>query len=282
MYPAGLPGVTASYVTLPDGVTLRVLQSGPRDRDEAVVLLHGWAASVYTFAELLPALTRAGHRVVAIDLPGFGLSDKPESPGVYATRYMSDAVRVVLTDIGVRRYSIVAHSMGGAIALDLAVRGASGLSRMVLANPVGLGRAPIVAPLRLLSPRFMDRLAPMLVTRTLVRLVLGVAFATPGRPSARDVEEYWAPSQFDGYARACRACLRHADWRRLPPDVLAKLTLPVLVIVGEHDRLIRGAASHARHLPSARIVEVPDGGHIVIQECADRANDEITRFLAEP
>src|SRR5512142_865222 len=75
MYPAGEPGVRVTRVTV-EGVGVRVVLAGP-DSGTAVVLVHGWGACVYSFAEMIPALAGAGHRVIAVDLPGFGLSDKP-------------------------------------------------------------------------------------------------------------------------------------------------------------------------------------------------------------
>lgn len=281
MYPAGIAGITCRYVTLPDGVTVRIAESGPADSEHAVLLIHGWGGCLYSFAEMIPALTARGHRVIAIDLPGYGLSDKPDDERKYTTRYMSEAVALVAQRSGVKRFAMIGHSMGGKIALDEAIRRAPGLERLVLINAVGLGAVPIVRLLRLFAPRIVDRVTPRLVSRTLVRLILHVAYATRGRPTPRDVAEYWAPSQFPEYARACRATLHHADWGRIPASALAGITLPVLVIAGGRDRLIGDTTAHAKHIPAARIVYVPEGGHIVLQECSDRTNEEITRFLGE-
>jgi len=281
MYPAGIAGLTSRYVTLPDGVTLRVVEAGPADSGRAVLLIHGWGACLYSFAEMIPALVAAGWRAIALDLPGYGLSDKPADEGRYTTRYMSEAVAQVARQLGVSRFAMVGHSMGGRVALDEAVRHTPGLERVVLVNPVGLGVVPVIPVLRPLAPRIVDRFTPALVTRTLVRAILAVAFATPGRPTARDIEEYWAPSQFDGYARACRATLHQAEWGRVPDEALAGIRVPVLVILGGRDRLVPGGAPRARHIPSARIVNIPEGGHIVLQECSGKTNEEITRFLTE-
>ena len=281
MYPAGIAGITSRYVTLPDGVTMRVVESGPADREHAVLLIHGWGACLYSFAEMIPALAARGHRVIAMDLPGYGLSDKPRDLRKYATRYASEAVALAAQQLGVKTFAMIGHSMGGRIALDEAVRRAPGLERLVLINAVGLGIVPIVRPLRPFTPKVVDRFTPLMVSRTLVRGILEVAFATRGRPVPRDVEEYWAPSQFDEYAMACRATLHHGSWGRVPEEALRTIDLPVLVITGGRDRLVRGTARRAAHIPSARIVNIPEGGHIVLQECSDRTNEEITRFLDE-
>lgn len=278
MYPAGIPGLSARFVSLDGGLSVRVVEGGPR-LDEAVVLLHGWGACLYSWSETIPALASAGHRVVAIELPGFGLSDKPTDDAAYTTRAMSHVVRGVVKELGITRYTLVGHSMGGAIALDIATSGEPGLTHMVLISAVGLGRVDTILPVRLISPRIVDRITPRLVTRRLLRIILRVAFGTTERPTERDVEEYFAPSQFDGYARACRASAHRGTWRRVAPIKLRSLRLPVLVIAGGRDLMIRGAADRAKLIPSARIVVLPEAGHLVMQESSSRTNQEIVDFL---
>lgn len=278
MYPAGIPGIDVRYVTLADGLSVRVISSGP-PKEDAIVLLHGWGACVYSYAETIPALASAGHHVIAMDLPGYGLSDKPANDRRYTTRAMSDVVCAVTKAMGVKRFSLVAHSMGGAIALDIATRDQAGLQRLVLINAVGLGRVRIIGPVKIFSPRIVNRITPALITRRIVRIILHTAFATRGRPTERDVDEYFAASQFDEYAWACRACIHQGDWRRIPATKLRSLRVPVLVITGGRDLLTRGAAKRAKLIASARVVTIPEAGHLVMQECSPRTNQEILQFL---
>lgn len=279
MYPAGETGISVRRITV-SGLTLRVITSGA-DAGMAVVLVHGWGASVYSFAETIPALAMAGYRVVAIDLPGYGLSDKPTDEGRWATRALSDVVLGATKALGIERFTVVGHSMGGAIALDIACRGVPGLSGLVLVNAVGLGLVPAIPLLKLLSPKFVDRFTPVLLTRGLVRVILALAFGTRGRPNERDVDEYWAPSRFREYAWACRACVHRGTWRRTPENELRSLRVPALVIAGGRDPMVFGCATRARLLPESRVVVVGDGGHLVLQECAARVNAEIVRFLGQ-
>jgi len=282
MYPSGQSGVSVRYVTLDDGISMRIAESGPAKKDEAVVLVHGWAASMYSFAEMVPALAAAGHRAIAVDLPGHGLSDKPANESRYSTHALSDAVLRLTTALGLRRFTIVGHSMGGAIGLDLAARGVPKLERLVLIGTVGLAPVPMILPLKLLSPRAALPILSLLVTRRVVGLVLRVMFATPDRPTQRDIDEYWAPTQFDEFTWACRACLHRFTWSRLPATKLRGLRLPVLVIGGARDFGTKKSAERAKLVPSARVVTIPGGGHIVQQECAAHTNDEIIRFLQNP
>ncbi|HEY8175333.1 MAG TPA: alpha/beta hydrolase [Gemmatimonadaceae bacterium] len=272
--------MSVHYVTLDDGLTLRVIQSGPAADDApAVVLVHGWSASVYTFAEMIPALAEAGYRVIAFDLPGHGLSDKPGEESKYTTRALSDTVLSVASAMSVRRFAFVGHSLGGSLGLDLATRGESRLQRMVLINSVGLGSAPLVLPIRLFSPSIVNRIVPVLLTRRMVELVLRIAFGTSERPTERDIDEYWAPTQFDEFVSACRACLHRVAWGRIPANKLRSVSVPVLVITGGRDLLVRGAVDRAMLVPNVRIVTIREGGHLVLQECASQTNEELLRFL---
>ena len=280
MYPAGEPGVSVQYVTLEDGMRVRVLESGPPNED-AVLLVHGWGASVYSFSEMIPVLANAGHRIIALDLPGHGLSDKPLDEAKYETRALTDAVLATANAMGVRRFAFVGHSLGGSIGLELATRGEPRLERLVLINSVGLGRVLLHEPMKLLSPRIVNRFLPALLTRRTVTLILRLAFGTRERPRARDIDEYWAPTQFDEFAWACRACVHRVTWRRVSATKLRSLRLPVLVMTGGRDALVHGTAERAKLIPGVRIVALREGGHVVLQDCAPQSNAELLRFLRD-
>jgi pimeloyl-ACP methyl ester carboxylesterase len=257
-----------------------VLESGPPNAD-AVLLVHGWGASVYTFSEMIPVLAAAGHRVIALDLPGHGLSDKPPDEARYETRALTDAVIATVRAMGVRKFVYVGHSLGGSLGLELAFRGEPGLKALVLVNSVGLGRVLLHQPMKLLSPRLVSRFLPALLTRSTVRLILRFAFGTRERPRARDIDEYWAPTQFDEFAWAVRACVHRVTWGRVSATKLRGLRLPVLVVTGGRDALVYGAAERAQLIPGARVVALHEGGHVVLQDCAPQANAELLRFLKE-
>jgi pimeloyl-ACP methyl ester carboxylesterase len=278
MYPAGLPGISVRFVPVGSDLTLRVIESGP-PREDVILLAHGWGGSVYTFAEMIPALAAAGYRAIAFDLPGHGLSDKPVDEARYTTRVFSDAIVAIADAVGARRFSLVGHSMGGALGLDLATRGERRLTSLVLINSVGIARVPLIGVTRLLSPRLIDRWTPGLLVRGTISAILRMAFGTKARPTPRDIDEYWAPTQFDEFAWACRACIHHVNWRPVAATKLRSLRLPVLVISGGRDRVVVNTAKRAGLIPTARIVKVREGGHLVLQESAARTNDEILRFL---
>lgn len=280
MWPAGEPAISTSYITLRSGHSIRVVEAGS-PAGAPVLLVHGWGACVYSYAEMMPALAGAGYRVLAIDLPGFGLSDKPATRDAYTTAAMASVVAEAATRLGLERYSFIGHSMGGAIGLRLAFGGEHGIEKLVLLNSVGLGRAPLMGPVRLLTPGFIEPLLPPLFRRITIKLILRLAFGAKGRPTARDIDEYWAPTQFPAMLRACRLLAHAFDFDPLPDSRLAGVKVPVLAVGGGRDRMVLGCAERAELIPGARILTFDEAGHLALQECAERVNPAILRFLQD-
>jgi pimeloyl-ACP methyl ester carboxylesterase len=280
MWPAGEPSIRTKYITLASGISLRVVESG-LPNGKPILLVPGWGACVYSYSETIPALSDAGYRVLAIDLPGLGLSDKPASASAYSTTAMKRAVMDAATGLGLDRFTFVGHSMSGSIGLRLVLDGESRIEKLVLLNSVGLGRAPLMGPVRLLSPRLVDPLLPALARRSAFRLILGLAFGTPGRPTRRDIDEYWAPSQFPAMLRACRLLAHNFDFDPLPDDALRKIGVPVLAVGAGRDRMVFGCSERAELIPGARVLALDDGGHLAFQERASAVNPVILEFLRD-
>jgi pimeloyl-ACP methyl ester carboxylesterase len=288
MFPAGVRGVRVRWVTLANGLRLRVAESGDAQAP-AVVLLHGWGASLYMWRDWLAPLAAAGWRAIAVDLPGHGLSDKPDDARAYELASMVETLRLLLESEGLERVPIVAQSMGGTIALELALEqaaaGESRVGRLVLVNPACFGVVRIQRFARVVSPRVVDRVLPRLVWRWVVARAHRLAYGDPSRITARDLDEYWAPSQFPSYARAMRRLLHHFRWRRDAAGVsaarLRALASPALVVLGTRDRLVRGAAAYVDALCAAGaplvVRRVDGGGHAVNEE----SPDEVVAFVLE-
>jgi pimeloyl-ACP methyl ester carboxylesterase len=279
MYPAGVPRINVQYLSLADGTKVRVIETIPMQQD-AVMLVHGWGGSVYSFSETIPAIAAAGFRAIAFDLPGHGLSDKPEDDAKYATSPLANTIIEVADQMGLRRFSLVGHSLGALLALELVMRGEKRIDRLILINPPGIGHAPLIPLMKAVSPPFVERFVSRILTRGVVAFILRRAYGTRERPFPRDVDEYWAPAQFDGFVHACRASLHQVRWKRLSATKLRSVRLPVLIVIGGHDRIIPADAKRARQLiPTAQTVLIPEGGHLVMQECATKTNAKLLLFL---
>ena len=278
MYPSGVPGVSVRLVTLPNGLLVRVVESGPAN-GRPVILVHGWGSCIYTFSEQIPALAAAGYRTLALDLPGHGLSEKPLDESNYTTAALASAVLGVADALGVGRFTFIGHSMGGALGLRMVEWGETRIERLVVIGAASLGTAPILGVVKTLSPRLINPLIPPLLTRATFTLILRVAFGTKHRPTETDIDQYWATSQFVEGGWACRALLHRFNFKRIPDATLRSLRLPVLVLLGGRDRLVWGGAGRGALIPGGRCVTIPEGGHLMMQECPERANQEILAFL---
>jgi pimeloyl-ACP methyl ester carboxylesterase len=279
MYPAKAPGIAVRFLSVRDGVRLRVLEAGP-PAGRPVVLLHGWGASVYSWRAAIPALAAAGHRVIAADLPGHGLSDKPMDPGVYTRPAMIETAAALLDALDVHDATVAGVSMGGAIAAGLAIGGHRRVGRVALINPAGFGPVRFVGTAQLLTPMALRDYATYLVARPLVSGFLHLAYADRSRVTERDVDEYWATSNRPGFAAALVACLHGFSWDPYAPSELGGIACAVLLVIGTRDHLISGSESRAAAIPRLRVVHV-DGGHAVNEERPDEVNAALAAFAGE-
>ena len=276
-------------MTLADGVSLRVAESGDA-ASPAMLLLHGWGASMYMWRDWFAPFAASGRRVVAVDLPGHGVSDKPADPGRYTLASLVDAVREVIAQRALDTPDVVAQSMGGTIALAVAERRAAPVGRLVLVNPACFGLVSALRLARRVTPLaaqpVVDRLVPRWVVARGHRLVYG----DPSLISDADIDQYWAPSQFPGYARAMLRLVREFSWERPSVHVmvsklrsLAPPTAPPLVVLGTRDRLVLGARAYAAALRAAgaplEIFESDGGGHAVNEERPDEVIGVVQRFF---
>jgi pimeloyl-ACP methyl ester carboxylesterase len=276
MFPAGRAGVGARFVRLRSGLSLRVLEAGAIGADP-LLLLHGWGASVYMWRDWFAPLAAAGRRVIAVDLPGHGLSDKPDDAATYSLAGMSAALDELMEIEGLTNADVVAQSMGGTISIDLARANPQRIRRLVLVNPACFGLVRIQRLARMVSPPVVDRLLPILVPRWLVARTHRMVYSDPSRVTRRDEDEYWAPSQFPGFTRAMRRLVHEFTWTRPPAEEQAErlraLEQRMLVILGSKDTLVRDAVRYVEALRTAgfspRVVTVADGGHAVNEEQPD-------------
>jgi pimeloyl-ACP methyl ester carboxylesterase len=274
MFPAGVPGIVTRRVTLRSGLQLRVAESGAAAGAPPVLLLHGWGASIYMWRAWFAPLAAAGRRVIAVDLPGHGLSDKPEDDAIYRLAPLMQVVSELLDAEELHRVDVVAQSMAGTIALELALAGESRMARLSLVNPACFGRIPLLRFTPLLHSRVVGRLMPYLLTRGSVARAHRLVYGDPSRITRHDVDQYWAPSQFPAYSRALWRLAIGFEWERPPVDDMARrlraLRDPVRVVLGGRDRLVCDSRTYVAALTAAgapldaSVIEA--GGHAVNEE----------------
>ena len=278
-FPADVPGINVRKVSLAGG-SLRLLEAGPPS-GTPVLLLHGWGVSSYLWRHNILPLADAGYRVVSIDLPGHGLSYAPTAAGSLTLGRFSAAIGELLDLLDLPRAAIVAQSMAGKVAVRFALDAPHRVSRLLLFGPVGFGLIP---PWHILSP-FIPVLPgtvpSLLVPRRVVEFVQRRVHGKLGGFTERDVDEYWAPTQFPEIVRAQLQMLKEFDWMPWTPEELGALVAPTHLVFGTRDQTVRPVHAErlASALPHGHLTWIEDGGHVVMEEVPDRINALILRDL---
>jgi pimeloyl-ACP methyl ester carboxylesterase len=238
--------------------------------------------SHWVWRHVVPALA-ADHDVIAIDLPGFGESDRP-APGVYrydATAF-SETVIGVLDALAIERATLVGHSMGGGVALHTAARRPERVDRLVLVDALVYPFPVPVEGRAVLIPYLGEVLFRRLTTRGLMRHFLRQhVYADPTRVAEDWVDYLWErvnrPGGFAAAAAALRACARSDAVERSVRAVRA----PTLVVWGEADRLFPPAAARrlADDIPGAELRLLPRCGHAPAEERPDDLTEAWSAFL---
>ncbi|HET7622726.1 MAG TPA: alpha/beta fold hydrolase [Gemmatimonadaceae bacterium] len=260
---------------------MRVVESGPEE-GEAVVMLPGWGCSAYAFRKNLGALGERGARAIAVEMKGQGGSDKPLGEGEYTVESLTEHVIEVLDALDVKSATLVGLSLGGLVAARVALEAPDRVKRLALFDPVGFGRVRLVGLARLFPVGLGAALPPVAARRWAFALALRGAYGSRGRPTARDVDEYFAPARDPAFVQALWALLHEVDWRLLTLDEVRRLEMPLLVIFGREDRLVspRDAEQLVREAPCGRVMFLEGVGHASPEEAPDEVNAALVDFLA--
>jgi pimeloyl-ACP methyl ester carboxylesterase len=259
-------------------VSVRIVESGPV-HGQPVVMLHGWGASAYMYRHALELLPPRGMRAIAVDLRGYGLSDKPTDTGAYALEAYCADLDALLDALELPSAGLIGQSMGGGVALHYALRNPARVERLVLVNPVGLVSIAYLHSLQVLPRPVVAALGHRLVPRYLVEFILRyVAYGDPKKPTLGDIDEYWAPTQLSGFVNAARSSLSEFEWRPLTVREAESLSVPTVVLLGTKDRLIRNAGPAAERLRHSAVHSVI-GGHCVLEENPAEVYEIVGRFL---
>jgi pimeloyl-ACP methyl ester carboxylesterase len=271
-----------------DGTSVNFLDIGPTSggvaTGEPVVFVHGLGGQWQNFLENIPrvALSR---RVLALDLPGFGLSGMPR--GDISISGYGRCVDSFCDKLGLGEVAMVGNSMGGFVVAEVAIQFPERVSRLVLVSASGISsaqmaRAPVLT-LGRIATAIATYSAPWdraLASRRMGRHVSLLLVARhPGRLKADlAYEGFFKGTNKPGFNDALRANLVYDFHERLP-DVRC----PTLIVWGENDALIpvRDAHAYERLIPDSRKVVMRDTGHVAMAERPIAFNEVLTEFLAE-
>ena len=252
-----------------------------------LIFVHGLSGCWQNWLEQLPHFAR-DHRVIAVDLPGFGQSEMPAEE-ISISGY-ADAIDELMTELGIDSAQIVGNSMGGFIGAELAIRCPARVERLVLVAAAGLSiesirtertkglrhRAENVVFFGLghIASRSHQVALRRRLRHALLMLVAAHPAQLPGPLAAQQVLGSGKPGFSDALEAMCRYPLR---------DRLEKISCPTLIVWGDKDLLVpvKDASTFEQLIPDSRKIIYKDTGHVSMMERPARFNADVRAFLEE-
>lgn len=244
-----------------------------------ILLLHGFRSHTYTWKYLTDPLSKAGYHVWAIDLIGYGLSDKPDH-AMYNVDFFVQQIVSFMEAKGIFNAHLIGNSMGGGLALNIALDYPQHVRSLSLLSALGY---PLDLPFYLSLGRHISQiwapfLGPRMVRQTLQQVVCQTELITD-----EQVEAYCLPYRFPNGIITSLLTLQQFDNQRLieMSKRYPTLQLPTLVIWGDHDRLIpiHHYEKFIQDFPHAGRLLIGNCGHIPQEEAPQQVLEAVSQFL---
>lgn len=263
-----------------NGLSIHYVHAGA-GKGAPVVLLHGFGGWTRDWQATLPALGRQ-HEVIALDLPGWGLSEKPSDLD-YSLEAQAHLVLDMLDHFGLDQVDLVGNSMGGGISIYIATQYPQRVRKLVLIDSVGYEGFS-------LWQRIIHVAAHVPGAARLVQVFLPVfpyfryqtrwLFGDGDKTSLLAYQEHYLPLLTPGAAGALVRMVKtlHLDSVR---QRIPQVRQPTLILWGKRDPFmpVAHAARFAKDIPHARVVVFPEAGHVPQAELPDQVNPLLESFL---
>jgi 2-hydroxy-6-oxonona-2,4-dienedioate hydrolase len=249
---------------------IRYIEDGNNSK-RILVLVHGLGASAERWEYVIPELSKK-YRVIALDLLGFGYSDKPLLD--YTPEFFAKFLFDFLETIGVNQCSIIGSSLGGQIVAEYAIRYPKKLEKVVLVSPAGV--------MKHTTPALEAYVAAALYpnqdsTSNAFQMMSGVDNKTPSHMIDDFIERMTMPNAKMTFMSALLG-LKNAG---MINHRLGTISVPTLVIWGKNDPVIpiRYANDFVISIKGCQYIEMQNCGHTPFVEDPKRFADSIFRFL---
>ncbi len=246
----------------------------------AVLLVHGWPTSSYLWRDVIPPIAER-NRAIAIDLPGFGGSDKPLQTR-YGFELFEAALSGLLERLGVDRVALAVHDLGGPVGVHWTLGNRDRVTKLALLNTLvypEFSEAVQQFIQMCADPELREQITSPEGLEAGMRLGLG----DPSGLTAESLAAVRAPFTTPDARRALADAgigLQIEGFAEIAAR-LSELQIPVRAIYGEQDRILPDVADTIarvkRDLPQAEVTSLPDAGHF----CQEEAGEAIGRMLAE-
>ena len=244
-----------------------------------VVMIHGFADSAYCYHRNVQTVLEHGFRVVLPEPPGLGQSDIPPAPYVYSVENQAEAIRTCLDRMGIERFILVGHSMGGGIALYLATHYPQRIAKLMIID------AACYDPKRFQFFRLpgASHIAGAIAGRWLIRMALNDVFYDKSKVTDAMVSEYAQPLRKPGYVKVLAGLSKQyfSEAHTAMQSRYGHLDTPLFIVWGREDTWLppEFGETLASTAPHARLYLLKDAGHSPHQEQPEVFNKLLAEFL---
>jgi len=267
---------TDGYIDV-EGLRLHYLAAG---EGEPVVLLHGWPTSSFLWRNVMGPIAEQ-RRVIALDLPGFGLSDKPLDVS-YSFRYFDRVLESAMDALEIEATGLAVHDLGGPVGLFWACHHRERLRELAVLNTLIYPDVSWAVVLFVAACR-LPGIRSLMASPFGLKMAMRIGVADRRRLTEEAIRGVQAPFE----SRAARTALLKAGCNLSPKGfkdlerLLPSLEVPVRVVYGERDRILpdvgRTMERVKRDLPQTQVTALADCGHFLQEE----RPGEVGRLLAE-
>jgi pimeloyl-ACP methyl ester carboxylesterase len=265
-----------------EGMRLHFRELGEGD---PVLMLHGWPTSSYLWRNVMDGVASAGRRAIALDLPGYGRSDKPPDAS-YSFRFYERAISGFLGALGVERTGLVLHDVGGPIGLYWASQDPQRLERLALLNTLVFSKLSIAAAAFVAAGK-APGIRSLITRQWFIAFSLRYGVNDKSRLADETIRAYQEPFQTreERLVLAKAGTSLHPDGLKTIEEWLPSVSVPVRLLYGERDRILPDVEATMRKvkelLPEAELSTLPDCGHFCQEERPREIGAALGEFFAD-
>lgn len=248
-----------------------------------ILLVHGFGTCSFLWREVGPMLASANRTAFAIDLFGYGESDRPFD-ALFGISAQSEYLDRALTALRLSKATIVGVDLGGAVAMHLAYSRPERVERLVLVNPIAFEEIPAedIKSLQRNTARFALRISHgVLGAAPLLRELLMSSVADPERMPDALLARYLAPYVGDEGLKHLLTLARSVDEDDFQEIELGQIDCPTLIIWGDQDKFVspKLADRLADAIPGSRVLRMPRSGRLVPEEAPEAVAHAILEMV---
>lgn len=263
------------------GMQVHVRDEGPKTDSIPLVLLHGMSSSLNTWDEVVKSVA-GRRRTISVDLPGFGMTG-PNPKNQYNFAFYNQFIDSLCAHLGVRKFTLVGNSMGGAIAWNYDITHSGRLDKLVLIDAAGYPKTKERGSLGFLiaSTPVINNLLLYFTPKALVRKSLETIYFDKNLVTDVQVERFHDIVVREGNRAAALEIFKGSFGK--PLGKTSEVKTPTLILWGEFDHVIdvSNADRFNRDIQGSKKVIFSKVGHVPMEEVSEKVADELLKFVGE-